>query len=196
MGAWPKDDAGWPKKMSAEDEAAYVAGLSEKERHCVVGLGGSQKAEVAWLDAHGIPYEELDVGEFSLRHVTLFQSERAAEAAGDSNKFFANNPMVEVEAMEQQRRSTCSTTFNVNPGAVSLDNKEGDKHGTQSMTSWSVSHIESESGNEVNLELEVGGHNERQEGGAPLLPTNTTDPMLDRQHTVTHTAAVEERAVL
>jgi hypothetical protein len=47
MGAWPKDDAGWPKKLSAEDEAEYVAGLLEKERHCVVGLGGSQKAEVA-----------------------------------------------------------------------------------------------------------------------------------------------------
>jgi hypothetical protein len=80
MGAWPKDDAGWPKKMSAADEAEYVAGLSEKERHCVVGLGGSQKAEVAWLDAHGISYEELDVGAFSFQYLTLFQSERAAEA--------------------------------------------------------------------------------------------------------------------
>jgi hypothetical protein len=73
MAAWPKDDAGWPKKMSAEDEADYVAGLSDRERHCVVGLGGSQKAEVAWLEAQGIPYEELDVSQFSLEYLTGFQ---------------------------------------------------------------------------------------------------------------------------
>ena len=28
-----------------------------------MGLGGSQKAEVAWLDKHGIPYAERDVTE-------------------------------------------------------------------------------------------------------------------------------------
>ena len=142
MGAWPKDDAGWPKKMSAEDEAKYVAGLSEKERHCVVGLGGSQKAEVAWLDAHGIPYEELDVGEFSLQYLALFQSERAAEAGNSNEVFASNNPM--VEAMEQQQCRS-STTFNVNPGAVGRDNVEG----RQRDGPWSVSHIESESCNEV-----------------------------------------------
>ena len=73
MAAWPKDAAGWPKKMSARDEAHYVARLSERERHCVVGLGGSQKAEVAWLDAQGIPYEELDVDQFILEYLTGFQ---------------------------------------------------------------------------------------------------------------------------
>ena len=177
MGAWPKDDAGWPKKMSAEDEAEYVAGLSEKERHCVVGLGGSQKAEVAWLDAHGISYEELDVGDFSLQYLTLFQSERAAEAGNSNEVFASNNPM--VEALEQQRRS--STTFNVNPGAVGRDNVEG----TKTNSSWSVLRIESESGNELSSEQEVD----------EVLPTHT-NPMLDRQHTLTRTAAEEARAVL
>jgi hypothetical protein len=28
--------------MPADEEAAYVAELSDEERHCVVGLGGSQ----------------------------------------------------------------------------------------------------------------------------------------------------------
>jgi hypothetical protein len=75
MAAWPKDDAGWPKRMSTEEEAAYAAGLPAEERHCIVGLGGSQKAEVAWLDAHEIPYEQLDVGRFSLDYLKLFQAD-------------------------------------------------------------------------------------------------------------------------
>jgi hypothetical protein len=37
-----QDEAGWPKRMSTEDEVAYVAELPAEERHCVVGLGGSQ----------------------------------------------------------------------------------------------------------------------------------------------------------
>ena len=57
MAAWPKDEAGWPKKMPADEEAAYLATLSEAERCTVTGLGGSQKAEVAWLDKMGIEYE-------------------------------------------------------------------------------------------------------------------------------------------
>jgi hypothetical protein len=68
LSAWPKDDeTGGPKKLQPAEEAAYLAGLSEEERSTVVGLGGSQKAQVAWLDKHEIPYEELDVGEFKLR---------------------------------------------------------------------------------------------------------------------------------
>ena len=186
MGAWPKDDAGWPKKMSAEDEAKYVAGLSEKERHCVVGLGGSQKAEVAWLDAHGIPYEELDVGEFSLQYLALFQSERAAEAGNSNEVFASNNPM--VEAMEQQQCRS-STTFNANPGAVGRDNVEG----RQRDGPWSVSHIESESCNEISSEQEVGGRDEQQQN--EVLPAYTS-PMPSRQHSVTRTAAEEKHAVL
>ena len=64
LGNWPKDEAGWPKTLSKEDEAAYVGGLVAEERHAVSGLGGSQKAEVAWLDYHNIPYKELDVLDF------------------------------------------------------------------------------------------------------------------------------------
>jgi hypothetical protein len=64
LGDWPKDEAGWPKTLSKEDEAAYVGRLVAEERHAVSGLGGSQKAEVAWLDHHNIPYEEVDVNDF------------------------------------------------------------------------------------------------------------------------------------
>ena len=64
LGNWPKDEAGWPKTLSKEDEAAYVGGLVTEERHAVSGLGGSQKAEVAWLDYHNIPYKEVDVLDF------------------------------------------------------------------------------------------------------------------------------------
>jgi hypothetical protein len=64
LGNWPKDEAGWPKTLSTEDEAAYVGGLAAEEKHAVSGLGGSQKAEVAWLDKHGIPYKEVDVLDF------------------------------------------------------------------------------------------------------------------------------------
>jgi hypothetical protein len=72
MKACPKDDAGWPKKMSSDEERSYQSGLSEKERHCVSGLGGSQKAEVAWLDKHGIEYEELDVADFTTQYSSVF----------------------------------------------------------------------------------------------------------------------------
>jgi hypothetical protein len=72
MKACPKDDAGWPKKMSPDEEEAYQSGLSETERHCVSGLGGSQKAEVAWLDHHGIEYEELDVADFTKQYSSVF----------------------------------------------------------------------------------------------------------------------------
>ena len=71
LSAWPKDDAGWPKKLQPAEEAAYLAGLSEEERSTVVGLGGSQKAEVAWMDKHGIPYDELDVEEFGLKYLGM-----------------------------------------------------------------------------------------------------------------------------
>jgi hypothetical protein len=53
-----------PKHMSKEEEEAYVGGHVVKERHAVSGLGGSQKAEVAWLDKHHIPYMEVDVLDF------------------------------------------------------------------------------------------------------------------------------------
>jgi hypothetical protein len=64
LGNWPKDEAGWAKTLSREEEAVYVEGLVAEERHAVSGLGGSQKAEVAWLDKHGIPYKEVDVIDF------------------------------------------------------------------------------------------------------------------------------------
>ena len=50
-----------------QQQAAFVASLTAEERHCLVGLGGSQKAEVAWLDKMGYPYEEWDVTRCSSR---------------------------------------------------------------------------------------------------------------------------------
>ena len=51
--------------VMGDDEAAFIASLSAAERHCLCGLGGSQKAEVAWLDEMGYGYEELDVSTYS-----------------------------------------------------------------------------------------------------------------------------------
>ena len=64
MENWPKDEAGWPKKLTPAEEVEYLDGLTEEERRSVVGLGGSQKAEVAWLEKMGYAYEELDVRDF------------------------------------------------------------------------------------------------------------------------------------
>ena len=50
-----------------QQQAAFVASLTAEERHCLVGLGGSQKAEVAWLDKMGYQYEEWDVARCSSR---------------------------------------------------------------------------------------------------------------------------------
>jgi hypothetical protein len=50
-----------------QQQAAFVASLTAEERHCLVGLGGSQKAELAWLDKMGYPYEEWDVTRCSSR---------------------------------------------------------------------------------------------------------------------------------
>ena len=51
--------------VMGDDEAAFIASLSAAERHCLCGLGGSQKAEVAWLDEMRYSYEELDVSTHS-----------------------------------------------------------------------------------------------------------------------------------
>jgi hypothetical protein len=102
--------------MPADEEAAYVAELSDEERHCVVGLGGSQvyyiqsmyayfhitaafthltralhipqKAEVAWLDKNDIPYEQLDVSAFTFTYMPLF-----AEAAYQASLAKQGNSM-------------------------------------------------------------------------------------------------------
>jgi hypothetical protein len=71
LSAWPKDKAGRPKKLEPAEEAVFLDGLSEEERSTVAGLGGSQKAEVAWMDKHDNPYDELDVGEFGLKYLGM-----------------------------------------------------------------------------------------------------------------------------
>ena len=50
-----------------EEERLFMASLPEGDRRFLeghVGLGNSQKAEVAWLEKMGYDYEELDVREF------------------------------------------------------------------------------------------------------------------------------------
>jgi hypothetical protein len=66
MATWPKDVHGFSGKVSAEEEAAFWAEipLTPEQKHAISGLGGSQKAEVAWLDQQGYSYEELDIAEF------------------------------------------------------------------------------------------------------------------------------------
>jgi hypothetical protein len=67
---WPKDECGWLKKLSPEEEDRFLATLSPECRHSVAGLGGSQKAEVAWLVKEGIPFEQRDVSEFVPGRIT------------------------------------------------------------------------------------------------------------------------------
>jgi hypothetical protein len=51
-----------------EEERIFVAALPEDERRFYeghMGLGNSQKAEVAWLEEMGYDYEEVDVRDFA-----------------------------------------------------------------------------------------------------------------------------------
>jgi hypothetical protein len=51
-----------------EEERMFVVALREDDRRFYerhIGLGNSQKAEVAWLEKMGFAYEEVDVRDFS-----------------------------------------------------------------------------------------------------------------------------------
>ena len=62
-----RDDAAGERPGSERgdaEEALFIASLSSDDRAYLEGqkgLGNSQKAEVAWLEREGIPYEEVDV---------------------------------------------------------------------------------------------------------------------------------------
>jgi hypothetical protein len=68
---WPKDASGFTDSAMQTDEASMWEALetklgrtlTEEERHTQVGLGGSQKAEVAWLDKNGFEYEDVDTAD-------------------------------------------------------------------------------------------------------------------------------------
>jgi hypothetical protein len=52
-----------------EEERLFMASLSDEDRAFLEGhkgLGNSQKAEVAWLEKCGYPYEECDVRDFDM----------------------------------------------------------------------------------------------------------------------------------
>jgi hypothetical protein len=131
----PKDEAGWPKTMSPEEEASFLETLSEEERHCMVGLGGSQKAEVAWMEANGIAFERLDVEVFFANN----PSGATRANAGIGQKVAATSTKYVIESFGQKVAATStkyviesfssssdhcmtnpmvrsSTTCNVNPG--------------------------------------------------------------------------------
>ena len=67
-----------------QQQAAFVASLTPAERHCLVGLGGSQKAEVAWLDKMGYLYEEWDVTRCSSRRRGSSSSSTSSSLRGSS----------------------------------------------------------------------------------------------------------------
>ena len=92
QGKQRKDPAtGWPKKLTSEEYAQFLLSLSNEERLSIEGLGESQKAEVAYLDAMGYQYEERDVREFivasinigSMRSVTIEVLERMGRSWED-----------------------------------------------------------------------------------------------------------------
>jgi hypothetical protein len=99
LGNWPKDEAGWPRVMSKQDEEAYVGRLVAEERHTVSGLGGSQKAEVAWLDYNKIPYTEVDVLDFINEGSAVTQVEPTIKTRQKSTQ--AVHPMNEDDVMEE-----------------------------------------------------------------------------------------------
>ena len=64
-----RGEAPGSEKGDAEEEL-FMASLSKGDRQFLEahkGLGNSQKAEVAWLEKMGYPYEELDVRDFGRR---------------------------------------------------------------------------------------------------------------------------------
>ena len=68
----PRDDANGEapgSEKNDEEERLFLASLSDDDRAFLdshKGLGNSQKAEVAWLEAMGYDYEEVDVRDFRL----------------------------------------------------------------------------------------------------------------------------------
>ena len=67
-----RDDAAGERPGSERgdaEEALFMASLSASDRAYLEGgkgLGNSQKAEVAWLEREGIPYEEVDVRDLGM----------------------------------------------------------------------------------------------------------------------------------
>jgi hypothetical protein len=122
--AWfyKQDDAGWPAQMSAKDEAVYLAGLAEEERHCVVGLGGSQKAEVAWLDRKQIPYEEIDVATFSLQCMQIFADDALREVRVKSDAQAAQAAV--RDARVKSRTKTATREARVKSGSKNKPTKK------------------------------------------------------------------------
>lgn len=70
MASVPKSDEGWPKKLTETENKDFLATLTEEQKHCMVGLGGSQKGEVAYLKTRrhetgnaGYDFDRVDVRE-------------------------------------------------------------------------------------------------------------------------------------
>lgn len=52
-----------------DTDARFLEALTDAEKHCLQGLGGSQKGEVAYLDKMGLPYEELCITTIGQEHI-------------------------------------------------------------------------------------------------------------------------------
>jgi hypothetical protein len=170
LGEWPKDEAGWPKMLSKKEEEVHVGGLVAEERHAVSGLGGSQKAEVAWLDKHGIPYKELDVHDFidevpagvskdtqrrNGQTVTQVHPIHAEDAEEDVKEDIEEDVKEDVEEVEEV--SMADPAGRVGGASTGPSNK-GAKEG-EGATTLQV----------LDEESERGGHGKKQGGLQPQI---------------------------
>jgi hypothetical protein len=149
---WPKDEDGWPRTMSTEEEQAYVGGLVAKERHALSGLGGSQKAEVAWLDKHGIPYKEVDVFDF-------IDDEPPAVAQKEAPSNRSRQKVTPIHPLDEEGSEETTEV-------VSL----------VELTAEEVAHGVSTGASTSGLLMELTAEEGTNEGG--LLPLSTADPAL------------------
>jgi hypothetical protein len=114
--------------MSAEEDAHFLETLSEEEQRCMVGLGGSQKAEVAWMKANGIAFERHDVEQFfadmsdSEEQRAVFWGKHDKKKAPKEKKQL-QKVLRETRAMLKQRvaEGTCIAVTSFRKGGV---NKE------------------------------------------------------------------------
>ena len=86
----PSSSTAWPDTERTargdEEERLLMASLDDEDRAFIeghIGLGNSQKAEVAWLEEQGYEYEELDVREFAMTEKLAPAVRRVRSAASE-----------------------------------------------------------------------------------------------------------------
>ena len=111
----PKKSDGWPKKLSAKENAAYLSSLNPEHRHCMVGLGGSQKGEVAWLTKRaletgnpGYEFDRVDVRQLIVEHGIKHLSKSILEKTGLTWSD-VSLPLAQLEADVLEEAATAAT---------------------------------------------------------------------------------------